>query len=73
LIELYNGNNRLSYEYYPDMVNMPILVQEGSYSSGTTFTLKIGYKWWNNPVRDYTVGVYSSQDLEIKDSRGQTN
>lgn len=73
LIELYNGYNRLDYQYYPDMLNMPLLVQEGSYSGGTTFTLKIQYKWYNNPVRDYTVGVYSSQDLEIKDSRGQTN
>jgi hypothetical protein len=41
LIELYNGYNRLDYQYYPDMLNMPLLVQEDSYSGGTTFTLKI--------------------------------
>ena len=63
LVELYNGYNRLDYKYYPDMLNMPLMVEEGSYSGGTTFTLKVQYKWFINPVREYTVGVYSSQDL----------
>jgi hypothetical protein len=49
------------------------MVEESSYRAGDTFTLKVQYKWYTNPVRDYTVGVYSSQDLEVKDSRGQTN
>ena len=49
------------------------MVEESDYSAGTEFTLKVQYKWWENNIRDYTVKVYSEQDLDVKDSRGQTN
>jgi hypothetical protein len=74
LVQLFNGNNELpDYAFSPDKLNYPLMVEESSYRAGDTFTLKVQYKWYTNPVRDYTVGVYSSQDLEVKDSRGQTN
>jgi len=50
-----------------------ILLEESDYSAGDTFKLKVGYKWWTNPSKDYTVTVYSSQKLDIKDKNGGTN
>lgn len=49
---------------------MPILVKEADYKKGQDYTLTVEYKWFNSPFRDYTVKVYSKQDVPIKDSNG---
>jgi hypothetical protein len=73
LFELYKGSNRLEYKYYYDQLNYPIMVKESDYSAGDSFTLKVGYKWFTNTVKDYTVKVYSKQDLDIYDQYGELN
>ena len=43
------------------------------YNAGDTFKVRARYEWLGAPDKDYTVKVYSKQNLEIKDSRGQTS
>jgi hypothetical protein len=50
-----------------------IVVKESDYSAGDTFTFKVGFKWFTNPVKDYTVTLYSSQSIDVKDKSGNTN
>lgn len=44
-----------------------------SYDAGTVWTVNITVTWFDSPTPDYTLKVYSTQDLEILDFDGETN
>lgn len=37
------------------------------------FTITVSYTWSGNTAEDYTVKVYSTQDLTVTDTRGNSN
>lgn len=49
------------------------MVAENDYEAGDVFTMEINYTWDFFMARDYTIKVYSSQELEVRDSNGETN
>jgi len=65
--------NVVTYRYYFESFAMPIKVEEADYNNGDVFTLKVKYLWFGSPEPDYTVKVYSKQNLAIRDSDGVTN
>lgn len=48
-------------------------IVSANYNAGDTFYLKVQYDWKGSVGNDYTVKVYSKQNLEIKDERGNVN
>lgn len=59
------------------MFHIPMQVLEADYSASDVFTIKAQFNWRASfqtyPAKDYTVKVYSKQNLEVKDSSGKTN
>ena len=52
----------------------PFMVEEANYEAGDTFEITVNFDWGFGPeAQDYSVLVYSSQDLEVKDANGETN
>jgi len=73
-IYIYQNGVNLENKYYMDYLNEPMLIAEADYEAGDTWTFEIDYWWFSGRTpRDYTVKVYSSQDLEVKDKKGNTN
>ena len=71
--EVYNGRSRVMQSAYADQYAKVAHVKERDYRAGSTFTIKAQVKWYNNPFWEYTARVYSKQDLDVKNDRGQTN
>lgn len=46
------------------------MLPEASYAAGDVFELAIKYLWFGSPHPDYTIKVYSKQNLAIRDSSG---
>ena len=74
---VYNLNksttNFIEYKYYVEQYQRPIVVQEADYAAGDVFKVSVQYLWFGSPASDFTVGVYSKQSLEVKDSTGAQN
>ena len=50
------------------------MVLEKDYEAGDKFTMGVNFEWGGQAAsRDFSVVVYSQQNLEIKDLNGQTN
>lgn len=54
-----------------DQFSYPILLK--TYSAGDRFKVRAKYLWFDSPAKDYTVGIYSKQNLEVLDSTGSSN
>ena len=53
-----------------------MLVLEADYAAGDVFTMSVGMSnigLWSFGPDDYTVKVYSKQDIPVLDSKGNTN
>jgi len=54
-----------------------MMFDSSNYTAGEKFIITVQYDWQYGlkmyPARDYTVKVYSKQDLDVKDSLGRTN
>jgi len=48
-------------------------VYYSSYVAGDVFAIQVRYNWWGATKEDFTVKVYSKQDLPVLDSDGNTN
>jgi hypothetical protein len=74
-INLYRGNLQLVNNFkYSDVASTPIILLSNQYLAGDVLTVKVQYDWHGNSgANDYTVSMYSRQNLEIKDSSGKTN
>lgn len=46
---------------------------ESQYSANDVFELNIKYLWFNSPHKEYTVTVYSKQDLTVRDDTGSVS
>jgi hypothetical protein len=57
--------------YYAEYFHKPILLKEKDYSKNSQYIIRVDYKWYNSPARDYTVKVYSKMDVPVKDSNGK--
>lgn len=44
-----------------------------SYSAGVVFTIKVTFTWFGSPAPDYTIKLYTKQDLTIADSQGDSS
>lgn len=68
LVSSYTQNDYFSY---------PIQILSNEYSAGDKFYITVLYQWTygigSYPAKDYTVHVYSKQDLSILDRDGKTN
>ena len=64
-----SGASRTTYgsAYYQEQYQRAILIRENEYSSGMTLRLWVKYEWMGSPTPDYTVTIYSSQNLEVVD------
>ena len=49
------------------------MVAEADYSAGDVFTMEVNYSWDLFYAKDYTIKVFSNQQLEVLDSNGETN
>jgi len=68
----------ISSLYYYEAYHRPFKYEEANYVAGDTFLIDVTYDWKGissseHPNRDYTLKVYSKQNLEIKDSKSRTN
>ena len=73
---LYNAadtNTPLGQKYYVEQYSKPIKIAAADYTANTSFLLMVKYYWMNSPAKDYTVKVYSKQNLSVLDSNGNTN
>ena len=66
-----SASSSTAYKLYSDQFTYPILIT--SYSAGVVWKIKVQYTWFGSPAPDYTLKVYSTQDLEIKDANGNTS
>jgi len=62
-----NPNTIIEYKYYVEQYQKPIIIPEANYAAGTVFELAVKYLWFGSPYKDYTVKVYSKQDLVVRD------
>ena len=54
-----------------DVIPINYRVPESSYQAGDKFVMGVTYEWGGQIAsRDFTVIVYSEQNLEIKDIKG---
>lgn len=69
--------NHVETYYGYHSYNYPVQVLSTNYSAGDTFIIQVNYDWmWGLgtfPAKDYTVRLYSKQNLAITDSQGNTN
>ena len=65
-----NPGRIIAYKYYVEQFQKPIIVKEADYSAGTQFKIVVRFLWFDSPAPDYTVSVYSRQDLTIYDNYG---
>ena len=50
------------------------MIPEGEYEAGDVFLIRVDWDWgWGPEAQDYSVHVYSTQDLQVVDDRGNTN
>jgi len=72
-------DNEVAGKTYMEGVSAPIQITSSEYSAGDTFYIAVQYNWaglydWRtHPFSDYTLHVYSKQNLEVKNSKGNTN
>jgi len=64
----------VSYSKVFDSIPINWFVPEKNYTAGDKFNIGVTYNWGGQAAsRDFSVVIYSSQNLEIKDIKGQTN
>jgi hypothetical protein len=70
-----NGKKLFDYGIYIfDSIQINYMLQENKYEAGDTFKIYVQYDWGGQMAsRDFSVIIYSQQNLEIKDLNGQTN
>ena len=59
--------------FYSDQGHNAILILAKDQKPGQMFLINIKYLWFDSPNPDYTVKVYSKYDLQIFDSKSNTN
>ena len=55
-------------KYYYDQFSYPILVPASNYSAGEKLRMQVFYQWQLSPTPDFTLKVYSKQNLIITDA-----
>tara|TARA_B110000285_G_scaffold232359_1_gene303236 strand:+ start:1251 stop:1982 length:732 start_codon:yes stop_codon:yes gene_type:complete len=72
-VTVYQDGSTVSstYKVYSDQFNYPLLVT--TYSAGVVFKFAVQYTWFGSVAPDYTITVYSKQNLEVKNANGGTN
>ena len=76
LFEFYAQNSRGSwrrqeYKYYVEAAHDPMLLQ--GLEAGGEYRVGVTYEWLGSPAPDYTVKLYSSLDLAVRDEDGSTH
>jgi hypothetical protein len=51
--------------HFSEVKHKVIVVNETDYEAGDQFELRVRYDWNGSPARDFTVKVYSKQELHI--------
>lgn len=72
-VALYDASNLatpIQYKYYIEQYHRPIHIKEADYVANKVFKIVVKYLWFNSPHKDYTVSVYSKQDLKVSDELG---
>lgn len=64
---------QIASDAYWESYAQPQLLLESDYAAGDVFTIEVSYSWYGWTTMDYTVKVYSEQDLEVLDSDGNSN
>ena len=72
-MQVYNGGTRLDYKYYMDQKHSYIKVESATAASISEFTIYVKYEFVGSPHPDFTLKVYSKENLPILDSNGNTN
>lgn len=72
-VTVYQDGSEIStlYKIYADQFNYPLL--KTSYSAGVVFRIAVKYTWFGSVAPDYTVSVYSKQNLQLKNAAGGLN
>jgi hypothetical protein len=69
-----NKEELYSFDALWDSIPINWYVPKNMYEAGDKFTMGVTYNWGGQAAsRDFSVVVYSQQNLEIKDVKGQTN
>ena len=70
LIVTNQRTNESDYEYYFEQQSRPIYVSSEAYEAGDTFTVEVYRGYMDDyPHKDFTLSVYSKQNLSILDSQ----
>ena len=70
---LFQNSNPIKSQSYAEWQTYPMYVHYSDYSGTDTFAMQVVYDWWGSTKEDFTVKVYSKQDLTIRDPDGNTN
>lgn len=76
-VQFFKNEQLMTTHHYDSEWNVPIQVLEADYSAGDVFRMNVDINWYYNlwffgPM-DYTVMVYSKQNIDVKDASGSTN
>lgn len=70
----HNDQQVFDFKSLPTMVSYHETFDEDSYSAGDKFTIKVWFDWnWKASARDYSVVVYSKQNIQILDEEDHNN
>jgi len=71
-IELYKDAQTITtaYKLYSDQFAYPLLIT--SYDAGVVWKISVQYTWFGSSAPDYTLKVYSKQDLSLLDASGNS-
>jgi hypothetical protein len=70
-LQVFENGVSKDYAYYVDVYSTPLMIE--NYTAGQQLTIFVGYYWYGSPKRDFTVKVYSKDDLELYDEDRNTN
>ena len=62
--------NLLGYKFYVESSHTPMILKPGQYKAGEKYKIEVYVEFFKSPARDYTVGIYSDQDIQITDENG---
>jgi len=54
---------RVDYKFYVESTHTPLVLKPGQYKAGEKYRIRVYVEFFKSPARDYTVGIYSDQDI----------
>lgn len=70
---LFQNGEQIKSQVYDEYEIYPLYVHQNDYAGTDQFALQVVYEYYGSTKEDFTVKVYSKQDIWIKDPEGYSN